>query len=383
MHVHEAQRTLGSRFVWIVDNMDNAFKSAMGNAPNSEWVIDENNIIVRRRDWSSAKALRKDLEELVGPVDHVTRVEDLDMPTAPPPMAAARGVVERIERQGRMSPLSIKPIAGEDGEPFYAKLRAEADRDLLSGGDGQLYLRFMLDPLYKVHWNNLVDPIQVKIETPDGVLVSKNVLVGPKVEEEADIDPREFLIDVAGIEEGSVLKVSAFYYACHETAGWCKPVSQSYEVTFDRNRNGGSVIPSRMQRMMDRGRPGGGRQGAPRPPRGRGDAGDRSGGREGGADRGLRRALGSWDMATDLNGETIEAVMTLKMVDGKLAGTWESRGMEMALDDLTLDGKTLSFSRSIGEQSLTFNGTIEGNTIKGTYTGGFGELTCNGKRDAR
>ena len=369
MHVKEAQRTLGSRFTWICDNMDNEFKHAMGNAPNSEWVIDENNVIVRRRDWSSHRDLRKDLEELVGPIANPTRVEDLDLPTAPPTKAAASGVVERMQRQGRMMAVSITPIQGEDKEPFYAKLRAEADRDLLENGEGQLYLRFMLDPLYDVHWNNLADGIQVEIETPDGVKVSPSTLKGPEVEVESDIDPREFLVDISGAEAGTVIKINTFYFACHDEQGWCKPISQSYEVRLERNRDGGSVISGRIRGRMggQRGR----RPGANRPP-----PQDRAG-----MDRALLRIVGRWNMTTELTGQSIDAVMTLSIEDGKLAGNWASQSMEMPLKDLSLDGRTLSFTRSVGEQSLNFTGEIDGDSITGTYSGGFGDLSCNGQRE--
>jgi len=42
--------------------------------------------------------------------------------------------------------------------------------------------------------------IAVRIETPEGVTVSETTLRGPEVEAETDIDPREFLVDVTGLE---------------------------------------------------------------------------------------------------------------------------------------------------------------------------------------
>ena len=47
-HVKEAQRTLGSKFTWICDAIDNPIKHAMGNAPNSEFVIDREGNVVGR-----------------------------------------------------------------------------------------------------------------------------------------------------------------------------------------------------------------------------------------------------------------------------------------------------------------------------------------------
>jgi len=373
MQVAEAERTLGTRFTWLCDSMDNAFKNAMGRAPNSEWVIDENNVIVRRRDWSDPAALRKDLEELVGPVEHPTQVADLDMPTAPPPKAAASDVVPRIDKPGRMIPLKISPALADSPEPFYAKLRVEAERGVLQDGSGTLYLRFMMDPLYHVHWNNLVDPVQVKIEAPEGVTVTPNTLIGPKVDAaEGDIDPREFLVQVTGATDDTKLLVKAHYFAC--TDDWCRAMDNQYVVNLVGDRDGGFVInPSfrkRMQQMMrNRGNRRGNRPGA------------KGGGRPGAAPRGpLSKAVGQWQMATQLGDNAIDAVMSLRVQDGRLVGTWESQGMSMDLENLTLDGDQLSFTRRVQDMVLTFKGHIGGNAIKGIYTGPFGELKSTGTR---
>lgn len=254
MHVAEAKRTLGSEIPWICDTMDEALKNAFGRAPNSEWVIDPVGTVIVRRDWSDPAALRADLARLVGEVTPPTRIEDLNMPIQPPPQAAASGVVERIDKP-RMRAAVVKPTdAG--GHPFYAKLRVEADRPLMEQGAGKLYLRFGLDPLYGVHWNNLTtEPISVKLETPDGLTVSEEVLRGPEVDVESDIDPREFLIDVSGARSGATIKVTTFYFVCSDAEGWCKPVEQSYAVVLEHDPDGGFVITEefrvRMEEMMN------------------------------------------------------------------------------------------------------------------------------------
>lgn len=264
MHVDEAKRTLGSRITWLVDTMDNVTKHTMGDAPNSEWILDENNKIVVRRDWSDPDALRADLANFVGPVDPPTRVEDLNMPTAEPPKVAASGVVPPVEKPGRMAPVAIDPIPDKGENPFYAKLRVEATPDVFKDGSGTLHLSFRMDPLYHVHWNNEVDPIRVLVEAPDGATVSKRILEGPKVDAPADIDPREFLVDVSGMTKESPLKVTVSYFACDDEAGWCRQFEQSYLVHMDRDRDGGSVIPSNFGRRI-RGGFGGGRPGGGRP----------------------------------------------------------------------------------------------------------------------
>ena len=132
--------------------MDNEIKIAFGNAPNSEWVLDPDGVVLVRRTWSNPVDLRADLESIIGSVQPHTRVEDLDMPTAPPPEPAKTGVLEPLQKP-RMRPLRIEPIAPQgatdadhEPDPFYVKLRAEGDRELLGHGEGQLYLAFRPGP---------------------------------------------------------------------------------------------------------------------------------------------------------------------------------------------------------------------------------------------
>ena len=58
-----------------------------------------------------------------------------------------------------------------------------------------MYLGFHLDPLYRVHWNNEVDPVEFRITAPEGVLVTPAEGVAVDPDEPADADPREFLIE--------------------------------------------------------------------------------------------------------------------------------------------------------------------------------------------
>ncbi len=235
MHVAEAKRTLGTRFHWICDSMDNDLKHALGDRPNSEFIIDPKGEIVVSREWSKPAQIRKELEEFVGQVDSPTTVADLNMRQLPPPSKAATGVVKRLELPASMSPLTITPVVNKSEKkptPHYSKLRAE------SSGD-QLYLGFFLDPLYKVHWNNKAPAIKFTIEPPSGVTVTPESGSGPKVEVDADADPREFLVTVSGRSEDP-MKVTVKYFACDDAETFCVPVTQVYEVSFERDRDGGS-----------------------------------------------------------------------------------------------------------------------------------------------
>ncbi len=248
MHVREAQQKLGSRIPWLCDSMDNVLKHTLGDAPNSEFVVDPNGVIVRKRQWSRPNELRADLEQLVGPVDTPTRPEDLALPNLAPLTVAPRGVVPRISLPGRMLPLVVEPQQSE--QPFYVKLRAEGEPALLQSGKGQLYLGFHCDPLYRVHWNNLAEPIRVRISAPPLVKVDPGQWSGPRVEAPADMDPREVLVDISGWHD-AVLRVTVEYFACNDEEGWCKPVHQEYLVYAKQDRDGGTVRRSNAQRRSD------------------------------------------------------------------------------------------------------------------------------------
>ena len=247
VHVREAQRTLGSDITWLADSIENDVKHAMGDAPNSEFVVDPEGKVVVRRMWSRPGELRADLERLVGKVERPTTVEELNMKTQPQPEIAARGVLPRVDRAAAMHALRVEPQANR--QPFYAKLRAELAPEVIRGGAGQMYLGFHLDPIYHVHWNNLTAPLKFEITAPEGVVVTPQRGEAPKVDVASDVDPREFLIEVK--REGAVrepLRVKVDYFACNDEEGWCKPLSQEYLIYFERDEDAGWPIRRDRQR---------------------------------------------------------------------------------------------------------------------------------------
>ncbi|MDA1049887.1 MAG: hypothetical protein O3C40_05340 [Planctomycetota bacterium] len=240
LHVQEAERTLGSDIPWICDTMANDLKHALGDAPNSEFIIDPQGKVAVRRSWSKPAELRSDLETLVGAVDRPTTVADLNMKKSERPKVAKTGVVPRVKMPGQMQALRIDP-AMVSLEPFYVKLRAEAESNVPRTGKGRLYLGFHLDPLYDVHWNNLAAPLTFEVKTSDGTNISPSSGAAPKVEAESDGDPREFLLDIdAGRGEDS-FEVTVKYFACNDKEGWCKPVTQQYTVHLEVDRDGGNA----------------------------------------------------------------------------------------------------------------------------------------------
>lgn len=240
LHVKEAERTLGSEIPWICDTMENYVKHALGDAPNSEFIVDPDGKIAIRRSWSNPSALRSDLEQLVGAVDKPTTVADLNCKQAESPKVAQTGVVPRVTMPGPMQALKIAPTM-ISLEPFYVKLRAEADGNVTRTGSGKLYLGFHLDPLYGVHWNNLAAPLTFKVKTSAGTTISPLSGEAPRIEVESDADPREFLLDIDAGRGADSFEVTVKYFACNDQEGWCKPVTQQYTVHLEVDRDGGSA----------------------------------------------------------------------------------------------------------------------------------------------
>ncbi len=275
LHIKEAKRMFeGVTMPWLCDNMDSDLKRGLGGLNNPDFLFDPEGKIVKLRDWNSPSDLRADLEKLVGPVEKITTVSDLNLKTKRPKAPIAKtGVVERIKLAGPMQPIKAKADKSEK-TPFYAKLRAEVDSDLMKNGSGKLYMNFNLDPLLNVCWNNLAEPIEYKIVAADGTTISPTEGKAAKVEVESDSDPREFLIDIEEWKSDKPLKLEVRYFACNKEEGWCKPVTQSYELQLEVDRDAGSVRSR-----------GGGRGGRGRG-RGMGGRGGGRGGQRGGGQRG-------------------------------------------------------------------------------------------------
>jgi hypothetical protein len=239
-HARQAEKQLGGSIPWLVDAMDNRLKHALGDRPNSEFIIDPRGHIVRKRAWSYPAQVRQDLETLVGPVERITRESDIHLKLELPLKApASRGVVPRVSRP-RMQPLAMEPQIDPKGVPFYAKLRAEGDSDLLTTGQGKLYFGFHLDPFHQAHWNNLTEPLQFKLEVSEGVKVDRREGVAPRVKPASDADPREFLLDVAAWPKDQSIRLTVTYFACVGEKA-CHTVRQSYVLHRRRDRDGGGA----------------------------------------------------------------------------------------------------------------------------------------------
>ncbi len=240
MHVTEAKEKLGTQVSWYCDDIDNAAKIALGNAPNSGYIFDSNGNLVLAQSWFDPEKIGAKLAERHGAPETRTRIESLNLPHFDAISSPASGVVPRVQVDERMMALVVNPV--DSKEPFYVKLRAEASRDVISSGSGKMYIGFHVDPIHDVHWNNLVDPVKYEFTLPEGVSITPSSGNGPKVTQATDVDPREFLLDIATWDSGETVTCTVKYYACSDTEGWCKPVTQQYEITLEPDRQAGSVM---------------------------------------------------------------------------------------------------------------------------------------------
>lgn len=252
--VKSAATDLKTRIPFICDPMDNSVSTALGGSPNAAYVVQRDGTIDYVSGWADGAQLRTALNTIVGATETVSTPEEIGVPAFSRPYRNTGTVVPRVEVSGTMSPLRTRPADSE--EPFYVKLRVEAEPQLLQGSPGKLYVGVHLDPVHGVHWNNLVDPVTFTMKTPEGVEIAPLTWTGPKVEAATDSDPREVLLDVAGWPEGSEVTFDVTYYACSEKEGWCKAVTQSYVVSLERDRSAG-MAQGRWERGGARGQGGG------------------------------------------------------------------------------------------------------------------------------
>ena len=236
--VKAAESTLKTKVPFVCDLMDNGVSNALGGSPNAAYIVHgSDGTIDYVSGWAEGPALRAALVEVVGPTEATSTPESIGVPPFARPSRNTGAVVPRVEVPGTMSALKTKP--GSSDEPHYVKLRIEAEPTILSGKPGKLYVGFHLDPVHGVHWNNLVDPVAFTITLPEDVKISPVEGKGSKVEPATDSDPREFLLDVAEWPSDATIEIEVRYYACSEKEGWCKPVTQTYQVALERDRAAG------------------------------------------------------------------------------------------------------------------------------------------------
>ena len=92
--------------------------------------------------------------------------------------------------------------------------------------------------------------------------------------------------------------------------------------------------------------------------------------------------LGVWDAETD--GAQYTFVFTFKMVDDKLAGTFEGQSGEVEMQSLAFEDNRVTFTVEIdaGGQGMAidFEATIDGDNLEGMLSMEFGEAPITGTK---
>jgi hypothetical protein len=235
-HIKEAKQRIPTNITWLADNMANDLKRhlLMHGAHNSEFVFDPLGKLVRRRFWSNPGSLRRDLEELVGPVENPTDPAYVDVQFTPRTLGTAHDNVPPPRLPVAFRAVTVRPLE-HGAQPFYVKLRAMAHKALVKEGSGKLFLAFHLDPIYSVNWNSLAGPLQYEITLPSGATATPQP--GAQANEDSDMEPREFFVELRDLDRGDSIQVTVRYFVCSHEEGWCKAVTQSYQVLLDYEQN--------------------------------------------------------------------------------------------------------------------------------------------------
>ena len=144
MHVAEAKKRLETKVPWIMDTIDDSFRTALRTNSNSVYIIGPDSEIVYAADRMNGDGLRQALIDLVGLVDNPTSAQDLNLPTIPRFRPSNVTNEIRVERPDGLVILKTTPTNPE--EIYYVKLRAEAEKSVLETGKGDLYLGFFPTP---------------------------------------------------------------------------------------------------------------------------------------------------------------------------------------------------------------------------------------------
>lgn len=239
LHIQRAKEMMQTEMNWICDTLTNDVKERFGGTYNGEFVIDPEGRLLRKRFWSDPIALRKDLVEIIGPVQKETKVEDLETVFQPKARTkVASNVVPKPIMPAQLTPLVVKAKESED--PFFVKLRVEATPELYRGAQGQIVFTAYLDPIYNVHWNNKAGKVKLEvIDSEDSYKFNKMNFESIDVDVDADTDPRWMLGRVQRLfDEPFQLKLT--YTVCDDAETFCKEFTQEYTVFAKRDLQGGT-----------------------------------------------------------------------------------------------------------------------------------------------
>ena len=238
-----AKQLLYTQVPWLVDDMGNEAATDLAQDPaNNVFLFSGDGTELYAGPIEDAKALRAALAEVAGSVDVPTEAGALPNTELPPfkPLEEKFSPRVKVSMAARFLPLETTPL--DSKAPYYVKLRAEGNQELLASGNGKMYLGFHIDPLYQVAWNNMGDPMKYAIKVPEGV-VAPSINTAQRVTAQAtDAEPREFIIEARKLDLSKPLTIQV-NYSVHSLASRKNiDVSQQYMVYLQPDRFGGQVI---------------------------------------------------------------------------------------------------------------------------------------------
>jgi hypothetical protein len=241
--VQLAESLLMTKTPWLYDGMDNqALAAVKGNDDSNVFVYDAEGGELHRGSLTDHNPLLSVLQKNAG-----TPPETSDPEIYPTPRIAALnpGKPDRLDRVNinpeKESFSAVRTVPDESRIPFYAKLRVEADTELLKTGSGRLYLGFHLDPLYSVQWDNESDPLEYVIWSPVGI-AAPSTDQAPEIRgAPVDNEPREFVLSARQLDLTKSLKLRVGYSVYSPLMERTITVSQSYTIQLEEDPFGGKA----------------------------------------------------------------------------------------------------------------------------------------------
>lgn len=241
-HTVLAKEHLQTAVPWLYDTMENETAEELRN-PNGAnlFIFSKNGEEVYRGTLADERPFRAKLAELSSPVEKPFNKTTLPEVGINPITLPESKLVPRakVSINDKFKPLEITPQTTR--APFYVKARVEGSEELLKSGDGKLYLGFHIDPLFKVQWNNLGEPIKYQLKIPQGV-VAPSINSAARVTAVAtDSEPREFILQARKLDLNKPLNLQVTY-SIHTQAKKNVEVTQNYLIYLQKDKFGGEVI---------------------------------------------------------------------------------------------------------------------------------------------
>ena len=243
-HIRVIQKELSTQIPWLCDVMENQTATALApEAINSLFIFNAEGSESYAGQLSNAGDFRKALVDIAGEVENPTQPETFPKPTLEPINILGTKFVRRITvspKTDQFLPLQLTPLKSK--KPYYVKVRIEGNKDLRKTGNGQLYLGFHIDPLYKNQWNNRGESLRYMLKSPIGV-IAPSIGTAPRVTAQAtDAEPREFLLNTRKLDVDQPITLQVSYSVHSEKSKRNIEVQQQYLIHLKEDPFGGTVF---------------------------------------------------------------------------------------------------------------------------------------------